>query len=113
LSHKYGRQFASDFAFTKHINDAFTFKQAIDAHVINFGHLNLESLFEVAVSKEKAEARGGETFLKNDKGQCLKMTKRHLQAQEESLSNTSLLISFKLKVGKDFLEYVATKPSRQ
>jgi len=61
LTTKYGPSFSSDISFSNQIDQAFAFKQKQDAHLLNFGHLHPERLFEVDDAK-KSTAAGPSAF---------------------------------------------------
>ena len=46
LTQKYGAQFCEDPSFVKHIKKAFTFTQKNEAHLLNFGHFNIDQYLE-------------------------------------------------------------------
>lgn len=51
LGRKYAHQFTNSPEFAKQIKDAFCYKTKNDAHILNFGHLISDDLFEDKVSK--------------------------------------------------------------
>ena len=58
LQDKYGRQFAAEPEFIAHITKMFNLKSKKDAHMLNFGHLHPEDLFENDLSRAMPGSAG-------------------------------------------------------